>query len=398
MHQKDGISVVRAFSGEYKKAGKREKIQLLNRLTKITGYSRKHLQEILLNPPQKHRIRRTRISPYQPVAKLIKQLWIISNYSCGTRLGPMIPIYLQSLKIHEHWIVPPMEEKLLLAVSASTVDRLLKHERRRITIKSRSKTKPGTLLKNQIPIRTFSDWKDEEKRPGFLEIDGVHHSGSDPRGDYVYTLDTTDVFTGWNECRGFMGKSERHTVEGLEIIRKRLPFALLGIDFDTGGEFVNWHLVRYSQRNKITYTRAREEKKNDQNYIEQQNFSVVRRFVGYQRLDTYPQLRILNQLYDLLSDYQNFFQPVMRLKEKIRNGTRLTRRYGVPKTAYQRVLECPEISNDIKQKLKDRFQIPSRIPCHAEGGVGMNAAALSSKMLGWSIDIRDTVFTTPNTT
>ncbi|MEK6967276.1 MAG: hypothetical protein AABX51_01455 [Nanoarchaeota archaeon] len=253
-------------------------------------------------------------------------------------------------------MVSETEEKLLLAVSARTVDRLLKHERRRIGIKSRSKTKPGTLLKKQIPIRTFSDWKDEEKRPGFLEIDGVHHCDQNNKGDYIYTLDTTDVFTGWNECRGFMGKSEKHTVAGLELIRHRLPFPLLGIDFDTGGEFVNYHLVRYSQRNKITYTRSREEKKNDQNYIEQQNFSVVRRFVGYQRLDTYSQLKTLNQLYDLLSDYQNFFQSVMRLKEKVRNGTRLTRRYDVPKTACQRVLSCPEIPEINKQKLRDRFQ------------------------------------------
>lgn len=153
-----------------------------------------------------------------------------------------------------------------------------------------------------------------------------------------------------------MGKSERHTVEGLEIIRKRLPFPLLGIDFDTGGEFVNWHLIRYSKRSRITYTRAREEKKNDQNYIEQQNFSVVRRFVGYQRLDTYGQLKILNRLYDLLSDYQNFFQSVMRLKEKVRHGTRLTRRYDLAKSAYQRVSDCPDIQPRVKEQLKKRFR------------------------------------------
>lgn len=210
------------------------------------------------------------------------------------------------------------------------------------------------MLKHQIPIRTFADWT--EKTPGFLEIDTVHHCGTDPRGEYIHTLDTIDVFTGWNECRGFMGKSERHTVEGLEHIRKRLPFPLKGIDFDTGGEFVNYHLVRYSQRNRITYTRAREERKNDQNYIEQQNYSVVRRFVGYQRLDTYRQLRILNNLYFLLSDYQNFFQPVMRLKEKIRHGTRLTRRYDKPQTAYQRLLTCPDIDPETKRQLKKRFQ------------------------------------------
>ena len=240
--------MVLAFAREYKKARKGEKTLLLNRLTKITGYSRKHLQEILPNPPKRGRIRRVRNSPYRPVLKLLKKLWAVSNYSCGTRLVPMIPAYLSSLKRHERWTISREEKALLLSVSGRTADRLLQHERRRITLKSRSRTKPGSLLKNQIPIRTFSDWREEEKRPGYLEIDTVHHCTDDNRRDYLFTLDTTDVFTGWNECRAFLGKSERHTVEALETIRKRLPFPLLGIDFDTGGEFVNWHLVRYAQR------------------------------------------------------------------------------------------------------------------------------------------------------
>lgn len=353
MQRQDRFSVVRAFSKEYRKARKGDKTLLLNKLAKTTGYSRKHLQEILPNPPKKKHIKRIRISPYLVILRLLKKLWAVSNYSCGTRLVPMIPVYLDSLERHEKWRISRREKKLLCQISPSTVDRLLAHDRRRINLKGRSKTKPGSLLRNQIPIRTFSDWT--EKKVGFLEIDTVHHCTEENKGDYLHTLDTSDVLTGWNECRAFMGKSERHTVEGLEAIRKRLPFPLLGIDFDTGSEFVNWHLVRYSQRNQITYTRAREEKKNDQNYIEQQNFSVVRRFVGYQRLDTYGQLKILNHLYELLSDYQNFFQAVMRLSEKVRNGTRLTRRYDKAKTAYQRVLLSPEISKKTKQNLEKRF-------------------------------------------
>lgn len=352
---KDKRTIIRAFAKQYQKGRKKERSLLLDKIAKSTGYHRKYLGRILNNPPIKRRIRRIRISPYLCVLKLLKKLWAVGNYSCGKRLVPMIPVYLSSLKRHEHWSLSQEEKKLLCRISASTVDRLLKRERRRVNLKSRSRTKPGTLLKNQIPIRTFADWKDEEKKPGFLEIDTVHHCTEDNKGDYIHTLDTTDVFTGWNECRAFMGKSERHTVEGLETIRKRLPFPLLGVDFDTGGEFVNYHLVRYAERNQITYTRAREEKKNDQNYIEQQNFSVVRRFVGYARLDTYRQLTMINRLYDLLSNYQNFFQPVMRLKEKVRNGTRVTRRYDIPRTAYQRVLEYPETKPEVKKKLRKRF-------------------------------------------
>lgn len=354
MRKQDKLSVVRTFSKEYRRGRKGDKTPLLTRLVKTTGYSRKHLIEILAHPPAKRRIRRNRKSPYLLILKPLRKLWAVGNYACGVRLAPMIPVYLSALKRHEGWLVSRQEKQLLLRVSASTVDRLLKHERRKLNLKSRSRTKPGSLLKHQIPIRTFADWT--EKKPGFLEIDTVHHCGSVSGGEYIHTLDTTDVFTGWNECRGFMGKSEKHTVEGLENIRIRLPFPLLGIDFDTGGEFVNYHLIRYSQRQKITYTRAREEKKNDQNYIEQQNYSVVRRFVGYQRLDTYGQLKILNQLYILLSDYQNFFQPIMRLKEKIRNGTRLTRRYDKPQTAYQRVLASPDIAPETKARLKKRFR------------------------------------------
>ncbi len=141
----------------------------------------------------------------------------------------------------------------------------------------------------------------------------------------------------------------------LETIRKRLPFALLGIDFDSGGEFVNYHLIRYCQTNQITYTRSRQVVKNDQAYVEQQNYSVVRRFVGYQRLDTPEQLVVLNRLYQLLSDYQNFFQPVMRLKSKTRDGARVTRKYDTPRTAYQRVLDRTDITQEIKDKLTHRF-------------------------------------------
>lgn len=353
MSKNERLTIVRAFSKQYRKVGRKLKTKLLTQVSEATGYSRKHLMQILADPPERKPIRRERPSPYLVVFALLKKLWAISNYACGKRLIPMIAIYLSALKRHEGWAISKNEEAKLLTISPATADRLLSHERRRITLKSRSKTKPGSLLKNQIPIRTFADWDD--KQLGFVEIDSVHHCGGNPAGDYIYSLDVTDVATGWNECSAHLGKGEGRTVEALETIRARLPFPLLGIDFDTGGEFVNWHLIRYSKRNRITYTRAREEKKNDQCYVEQQNYSVVRRFVGYQRLDSQKQLATLNRLYRLLSDYQNFFQAVMRLKEKVRNGTRLTRRYDKTKTAYQRLRERPEITPEIKRRLRRRF-------------------------------------------
>ncbi len=353
--KKDVHAVIRAFSKQYKQARKKAKSELLNRLVKTTGYSRKHLMDILPNPPKvRQRKRRIRKSQYLQVLKPLRTLWAVSNYACGKRLKPMISILLAALRRHKELTVTRDERILLLKISASTIDRLLVHDRKRINIKGRSRTKPGSLLKHQIPIKTWRDW--DNTVPGFLEIDSVHHCGGSLFGDYVYTLDTTDVATGWNECCAHMGRGEYRTIQALDTIRGRLPFPLLGIDFDCGGEFVNYHLVRYCNRNHITYTRAREGIKNDQPYIEQQNYSVVRRFAGYQRLDTEKQLKRINELYRLLSDYQNFFQPVMRLKTKIRDGAKVTRIYDKPLTAYQRILKRKDIPKEVKQKLRIRYK------------------------------------------
>lgn len=355
MIKKDVHAVVRAFAKQYKYAKKKEKSELLHRLVKTTGYSRKHLMEILPNPPKvRKRKKRVQKSKYLQILKPLQALWAVSNYACGQRLKPFIPSLIAALRRHKELIVLSEERKLLLQISSATIDRLLTHDRQRINIKGRSRTKPGSLLKHQIPIKTWRDW--DNTTPGFVEIDSVHHCGGSLFGDYVYTLDTVDVATGWNECCAHMGRGEYRTIQALEIIKGRLPFPLLGIDFDCGGEFVNWHLIRYCVRNHITYTRAREGISNDQPYIEQQNYSVVRRFVGYQRLDTEKQLERANKIYELLSDYQNFFQPVMRLKTKVRDGARVTRKYDAPLTAYQRVLKRKDISKETKQKLRERYK------------------------------------------
>lgn len=354
MDLKTRLSIIKSVQPKYRKAFKREKGAILTEIVGITGYNRKHTIVMLGKKlGGRKRVKRYRVSKYQGVRWLLRKLWVISNFASGKRLQPAIPVYLDALLRHKELKVKAWEKKLLLSISAATCDRLLKVDRKRINIKGRSRTKPGTLLKHQIPIKMWTDW--DNTVPGFLEIDSVHHCGGDLNGDYIYTLDTTDVATGWNECCAHLGKGEIRTVNALEEIRKRLPFPLLGIDFDCGGEFVNYHLIRYSKRNQITYTRAREGMKNDQNYIEQQNYSVVRRFVGYARLDTQEQLTILNELYLKLSDYQNFFQPVMRLKEKIRDGAHVSRKYAKPKTAYQRVLESPDIPEEVKQNLKGKF-------------------------------------------
>ena len=356
MTKKEIHAVVRAFSKQYRHAGKNEKSHLLNRLCRTIGYSRKHLMEILSNPPPEARKRKKRIqqSQYVQIIKSLRTLWAVSNYACGKRLKPLLLGLIAALRRHKELVVTPEERKLLLQISSATIDRLLIHDRKRINIKGRSRTKTGSLLKHQIPIKTWADW--DNAKPGFVEIDSVHHCGSSLYGEYIYTLDLVDVATGWNECCAHLGRGEYRTLGALKTIKGRLPFPLLGIDFDSGGEFVNYHLIRYCDKNHITYTRAREAIKNDQAYIEQQNYSVVRRFVGYQRMDTEEQLKLVSRLYELLSDYQNFFQPVMRLKTKIRDGAKVTRKYDKALTAYQRVLKRKDIAKETKQNLRERYK------------------------------------------
>ena len=355
MDLKTKKTIVNKLSKEYKKARKKQRGVILDELIRLTGYNRSYARRILRKPPVAKKSSRVRYSSYRSVFSQLRKLWVISSFACGQRLVPLIPVYLDSLTRHGELKVTGFEKKLLLKISSATVDRLLREEKKKLSItgKGRSYTKPGSLLKHQIPIHTWRDW--DNSKPGFLEIDTVHHNGGNPSGEYIHTLDTTDVATAWNECAPLMGRGETGLVKALETMRKRLPFKLLGIDFDCGGEFVNWHLVRYCKRNKLTYTRARESYSNDQPYIEQQNFSVVRTFVGYKRLDAWKQLELLNNLYLKLSDYQNFFQSVMRLKEKTRNGAHVTRRYGKAKTAFQRVLESLDIPDEVKESLKERF-------------------------------------------
>lgn len=356
MTKKERRAIVRDFSKKYQKSQKKDKSVLLSTISGITKYSRKHVMDMLAKPPKtKACIFRSRPSKYLVVMAQLRTLWMISNHACGQRFAPMLPVYLESLERCGEIHITSKERALLLSISPATRDRLLRVDRKRMRVKrkGRSGTKPGTLLKHQIPIRTWADW--DNTTPGFLEIDSVHHCGWSLTGEYLYTLDTTDVCTGWNECSAYLGRSEQNTISALEKIRGRLPFPLLGIDFDCGSEFVNYHLVRYAERNQITYTRARAAMKNDQPHIEQQNYSVVRRFVGYQRLDTREQLTRLNQLYEMLSDYQNFFQSIMKLKEKIRDGARVTRRYNRAETSYQRVLQRKDIAEEVKQQLTERF-------------------------------------------
>src|SRR5262249_11174185 len=229
----------------------------------------------------------------QVLSALLK-VWMIMDQICGKRLAPMMEEIVTRLEAFGELKLLPSTREKLLRISAATIDRLLAPERDKLSFGSKSRTKPGTLLKSQIPIRTFSDW--DESRPGFVEIDLVAHDGGLATGDYLQTLDVTDVFTGWTETQGVRNKAQVWVFEAIKLIRTRFPFELLGIDSDNGSEFINHELLRYCQEQKITFTRSRSYRKNDNCFVEQKNYSVVRRAVGYLRYDTDEELLLLNEL------------------------------------------------------------------------------------------------------
>lgn len=348
--------VVKQLAKEYKRASKKEKGVILTELVRLTGYNRSYARFVLRTSPQVRvkRQRRTRSSKYLVILPKLKKLWVVSNFACGQLLISAVPDLLGQLVKFDEIKVSRTERKLLLKISSATVDRLLKVERNRLQIKGRSGTKPGTLLKHQIPVRIFTPW--DEQAPGFLEIDLVAHCGESLMDTYVNTLDAVDISTTWTEKQALMGKSERATIEAFEEMEGRFPFRILGIDSDNGSEFINWHFLRMTQRKELTFTRSRAYRKNDQAHIEQKNFSTVRKIIGYRRLETVSQLKILNQIYKLLSDYLNFFIPTLKLLRKDHIGSKVKRIYDKPKTPLMRVLEHPNIDEDTKTFLKSKYQ------------------------------------------
>jgi hypothetical protein len=368
MRERKKLTVIQAE--RYQKAGKKEKGNILDEFTEATGYNRSYASYVLSRHGRKQRIgkrrvlvgdvrkswgRRGRKKIYtSEVKKALIKVWHIMDCICGKRLEPVMKEIVKKLESFGEISLNEETREKLLRMSASTIDRLLAGERRKQRIKGRSNTKPGTLLKHQIPIRTFSDW--DEGKPGFVEIDLVGHDGGDGRGEFMQTLDVTDVYTTWTETQAVKNKAQVWVFEALKDIRQRLPFELLGIDSDSGAEFINHELYRYCQEEGITFTRSRSYRKNDNCFVEQKNYSVVRRAVGYFRYDTEEELKVVNELYHYLRLYTNFFQPTMKLIEKTRIGSRVIKKYDRATTPYQRVLSCTEIPETVKRRLKRQYR------------------------------------------
>lgn len=356
MDLKTRQAFIRQMAPVYKKASKKEKSKILDQVVIATDYHRFRASWLLTHPPvsSRKKLKRVGVSKYEVIVSPLKKIYGISNFASGKRLVGMLPSYVETLTRDKEIFLAEKQVELLNSISAATIERLIKSERKKVFGKGKTTTKPGTLLKHQIPIHVFTKWSD--RKPGFGEIDLVAHCGPSARGHFAYTLDFIDLDTNWNECVVCLGKGQHAVHLGLKIIRARLPFKLLGIDSDNGEEFINWHLYHWCKDEHINFTRGREYRKNDQAHVEEKNWSVVRRYTGYKRYDTPEQVELLNKLYEVLRLYFNFFQATLRLERKERINGKVKRIYLKAKTPYQRVLDHPDIPETNKQKLRELYK------------------------------------------
>ena len=334
-----------AVRWRYLNARKEEKGRILDEFIQVTGYHRKSAIRLLHRKgSQKREQRRGRRRRYgYEAVDALRKVWEASDRLCSKRLKPFIGELVRVMRQHDELAVNASLEADLCQMSPATIDRLLRPWRRLGGRRRLSTTKPGSLLKNSIPIRTFADWTDE--RTGFLEVDLVAHCGESTEGFYLTTLCAVDVASGWSECMGVWGKGQQRVGGAVHRVRQLLPFPLLGLDSDNGGEFINQHLYNYCRKEGITFTRARSYKKNDSCHVEQKNWSVVRRLVGYDRYNSHAALECLNLLYATLRHYVNFFQPTMKLISKTRHGAKVHKVYDIARTPYQRLLESGTLTS-----------------------------------------------------
>jgi hypothetical protein len=355
------IAYLTELTARYNDSSKSEKILMLDEFTKTTGYTRKHAIH-LLRGKYRHKdgvIKRPRRRTYTELdAVILAKVCELFDWIASKRVQPQIAVGIAELqKAEELLFLTDTQKKKLIGISASSIDRLLVSYHQRPTNKGRSYTKPGTLLKSQIPIRVFSEWN--ENKVGFFEMDLVGHEGGNAQGTFAFTLNMTDVKTGWSEQVAVPNKGQHAVFAAIKTIKARILFSFLGVDSDSGSEFINDILYRYCLKEKITFTRGRPGKKNDNPFVEQKNDSIVRRWVGYKRYETEEQVKLLNELYELLRLYTNFFLPVMKLKGKTRIGSKIKKSYDSPKTPYQRILEAEDVSENIKEKLKEQYKMLS---------------------------------------
>jgi hypothetical protein len=366
----------KALTGEvskrYQKAKKKEKTKILDEFVKNTGYNRKYALHILANWGKTTKVhlggetviikagvkKRRKGGGRKPIytgdfVVVLRKIWAFFWYRCGKILAPFLRENIEYLE-EPFGIIPEVKE-LLLKVSPSTIDRVLKPDKKKLALKGKSKTKPGKLLKKQIPIRTY--YADADKKPGFFEVDTVQHCGACESGEFCLTLTATDVYSGWVELRPTLNKAHKWVFEALEGIQASLPFPFLGLDSDNGSEFINAALLKWCLSENIQFTRARPNRKNDNCYVEQKNFAAVRNFVGYSRFTEAKERDALAVIYSSLCPLLNYFIPTQKLISKTRVGSKIKKVYDKKiQSPYLRLIASDDISYEAKVELKKRFE------------------------------------------
>lgn len=350
-------AVTKTIATRYKRAGRAAKGVILDELCATTGWHRSHARNALaaaLKPKIVKPARQARTPRYD--ANTVVALgfcWAVLGAPTGKRLAPMMGELVPRLRRFEELDVTDETAAALVAMSPATIDRRLAEDRAKLVLKGRSHTKPGSLLKDQIPIRTWAQWDDAV--PGFVEIDLVGHEGGNAVGEHRYTLTVTDIATGWTENRSVRNKARRWVIAALEEVALVMPFPVLGVDSDNGSEFINHHLLDWCERREITFTRSRPGNSNDGAHVEQKNWAVVRTVAGYHRYDTAAELALLNEIWSLQSQMTNYFLPQQKLISKVRDGAKVTKKYDKATTPHRRAERHAAVTVEDKTILADTY-------------------------------------------